>query len=227
MSTHPEGKARVTRPESTQEPVGGTAPETPKRKGYILQEEEESMEGLVVSEAPALYQPSPGPLRQYRPFGLTAKGKPAPPARKGPVPVVRGFLQPLGTPGPFQAMPTAELIERLEEGLPISELDALQGALGVPLEVLAGLLGISKATLHRRRGAGHALGREESDRVVRFARLMGRAVEVLESEAAARAWLKAPQVGLGGAIPLEYARTEVGAREVEELLGRIEYGVYA
>ena len=34
-------------------------------------------------------------------------------------------------------------------------------------------------------------------------------------------------VGLGGAIPLEYAETEVGAREVENLLGRIEYGVYS
>jgi len=32
---------------------------------------------------------------------------------------------------------------------------------------------------------------------------------------------------LGGAIPLEYARTEVGARELEKLLGRIDYGVYS
>ena len=42
-----------------------------------------------------------------------------------------------------------------------------------------------------------------------------------------RRWLTSPQVGLGGAIPLEYAETEVGAREVENLLGRIEYGVYS
>jgi len=34
-------------------------------------------------------------------------------------------------------------------------------------------------------------------------------------------------VGLGGETPLEYAETEVGAREVEDLLGRIEYGVYS
>ena len=49
----------------------------------------------------------------------------------------------------------------------------------------------------------------------------------MESEANARQWLNAPQFGLGGAIPLEYAGTEVGAREVEDLLGRIEYGVYS
>ncbi|MGV3772845.1 MAG: antitoxin Xre/MbcA/ParS toxin-binding domain-containing protein, partial [Verrucomicrobiales bacterium] len=71
------------------------------------------------------------------------------------------------------------------------------------------------------------LDREESDRVVRFARLFGLAVQVMESTEAARAWLNSPQYGLGGATPLDYAETEWGAREVEELLGRIEYGVYS
>jgi putative toxin-antitoxin system antitoxin component (TIGR02293 family) len=56
---------------------------------------------------------------------------------------------------------------------------------------------------------------------------MGKAVEVMESEENARQWLASPQLGLGGAIPLDYATTEVGAREVEDLLGRIEYGVYS
>jgi putative toxin-antitoxin system antitoxin component (TIGR02293 family) len=87
-------------------------------------------------------------------------------------------------------------------------------------------LSISKATLHRRK-AGGRLGPAESDGVVRIARLMGKAVEVMESEENARQWLTSPQLGLGGAIPLDYARTEVGAREVEDLLGRIEYGVYS
>ncbi|PYJ36479.1 MAG: hypothetical protein DME81_10160 [Verrucomicrobia bacterium] len=43
----------------------------------------------------------------------------------------------------------------------------------------------------------------------------------------ARAWLKHPQYGLGGAVPLDYAETEIGAREVDNLLGRIDYGVYS
>jgi putative toxin-antitoxin system antitoxin component (TIGR02293 family) len=63
--------------------------------------------------------------------------------------------------------------------------------------------------------------------LVRFARLLGRAVDVFESLDGARRWLKAPQYGLGEAIPLEYAKTDVGAREVELLLGRIEHGVYS
>ncbi len=121
---------------------------------------------------------------------------------------------------------TAMLIQSLKIGLPVHELDALRSSLDVSMERLVPMLGISKATLHRRMAAGR-LDPAESDRVVRFARLMGKAVEVMESPENARAWLTSAQRGLGGAVPLEYAETEVGAREVEDLLGRIEYGVYS
>lgn len=132
-----------------------------------------------------------------------------------------------GTGGKVAAAFTpAKLIAALRTGLPVYELRDLQACLAVPMERLIPLLGISKATLHRRL-AGGRLGQAESDRVVRFARLLGRASEVLESEDLARQWLTAPQFGLGGAVPLEYAETEVGAREVEDLLGRLEHGVYS
>ena len=120
----------------------------------------------------------------------------------------------------------SKLIEVLRVGLPVQELNDLQASLDVPMDKLFPMLGISKATLHRRKAEGR-LDQAESDRVVRFAKLMGKAVEVLESEENARQWLTSPQFGLGGAVPLEYAETEVGAREVEDLLGRIEYGVYS
>ncbi len=120
----------------------------------------------------------------------------------------------------------SKLIEILEAGLPVRELDELQSKLGVPMDKLIPKFGLSKATLHRRKLQGR-LKREESDRILRYARLMGRAVQVLESEENARRWLTSAQFGLGGAVPLDYAETEVGAREVEDLLGRIEYGVYS
>ena len=123
-------------------------------------------------------------------------------------------------------LPSSKIIGAVQAGLGIEEIESLRSVLGLPLEGLASKLGISKATLHRRRVAGK-LDPAESDRVVRFARLMGKAVEVLESEDNARRWLNSPQVGLGGAVPLDYAETEVGAREVEDLLGRIEFGVYS
>jgi putative toxin-antitoxin system antitoxin component (TIGR02293 family) len=120
----------------------------------------------------------------------------------------------------------SQLINVIQVGLPVLELIKLQKSLAVPMEQLVPMLGISKATFHRRM-AGKRLRPAESDRVVRFARLMGKAVTVMESEANARRWLTSPQFGLGGAAPLDYAKTEVGAREVEDLLGRIEYGVYS
>jgi len=58
-----------------------------------------------------------------------------------------------------------------------------------------------------------------------LARLTQRVAEVIGSVAAARVWLRTPKLGLGGATPLTHARTELGARDVEELLGRIEHGI--
>lgn len=118
------------------------------------------------------------------------------------------------------------VIGAVQAGLPFAEVEALRAGLDLPLDKLAPKLGLSKATLHRRKLEGR-LTSTESDRVMRYARLLGRAVEVLESEEAARHWLQRPQYGLGGALPLDYAGTEAGAREVENVLGRIEYGVYS
>jgi len=123
-------------------------------------------------------------------------------------------------------VPTAMLIEQLKAGIGFDELETLRSCLDLTMDRLAPMLGFSKATLHRRKDSGR-LTSSESDRVVRIALLFGKAVEALENQKNARIWLTTPQFGLGGAIPLEYAETEVGAREVEDLLGRIEHGVYS
>ena len=128
--------------------------------------------------------------------------------------------------GTESEMTPSVLIDSMKEGLVVQELHDLQSTLDLPMDRLVPMLGISKATWHRRKATGR-LDPAESDRVVRFARLMGKAVEVMETPANARLWLNAAQAGLGGAVPLKYAETEVGAREVEDLLGRIEYGVYS
>jgi putative toxin-antitoxin system antitoxin component (TIGR02293 family) len=140
-------------------------------------------------------------------------------------PVAYG-VRPQSGPAALASLPPTRLIQSIKEGLPLRELEDLRSNLGLPMDKLAAILGFSKATLHRRKASGR-LDLLESDRVVRFARLFGQAVAVLESGDHARQWLSSPQVGLGGALPLEYAQTEVGAREVEDLLGRIEYGVYS
>lgn len=119
-----------------------------------------------------------------------------------------------------------ELIQHVQAGLAFAELEALRRELNLPLDQLGEKLGIARATLHRRKASGR-LAPDESDKVVRFARLFHQAEEVFGTADRARQWLAFPQYGLGGAVPLDYAGTEVGAREVENLLGAIDYGVYS
>jgi len=119
-----------------------------------------------------------------------------------------------------------ELIRQIQKGLRFSELETLQNSLHMPFEQLATKLAISRSTLQRRKAAGR-LSPNESDKVIRYSRLVRQAADLFGDIEKARAWLKHPQYGLGGAVPLDYARTEAGAREVENLLGRIKYGVYS
>jgi putative toxin-antitoxin system antitoxin component (TIGR02293 family) len=61
----------------------------------------------------------------------------------------------------------------------------------------------------------------------RIARVMARAENVLGSPERATAWLNRPNRALGDAVPLDLLGTDLGAREVEAVLGRIEHGVYS
>ena len=118
------------------------------------------------------------------------------------------------------------IVERLREGFKMREFRLLQDLLKISEEELGRYLGISPATLHRRKKAGH-LETPESERIVRFARLFGIVMEVLETKDATREWLKALNPGTAGEAPLSYADTEFGAREVENLIGRIDHGVFS
>lgn len=119
-----------------------------------------------------------------------------------------------------------ETVATIRAGLPMVEFEGLQELLGLSAEVLAGHLGISRSTLVRRRKSGR-LDMQESDRLLRYARLYARAEAVLGDGASARQWLGAPARALAFVSPLEFAETEAGCREVENLLGRIEHGVFS
>jgi len=119
-----------------------------------------------------------------------------------------------------------DVIHELRRGLPFGAFHQLQEKLGVTSRVLAAVAGITDRTLTRRKKEGR-LQTDESDRLLRIGALFDRAVEVLGSEGAANTWLKSPRAALGNRSPLENADTEPGAREVEDLLGRIEYGVFS
>lgn len=118
-----------------------------------------------------------------------------------------------------------EAIEMVTAGLQWPDAQQLAKWLEVPVSQLGNLLQISPATMTRRRKG--RFDPAESDRIVRFARLWALACDAVGGPAGARSWLKRPQYGLRSAVPLEVARTEVGAREVEALLRRILYGALA
>jgi putative toxin-antitoxin system antitoxin component (TIGR02293 family) len=117
-------------------------------------------------------------------------------------------------------------IGQIQAGLSFRAVRNLQNALDLPLEKIAAFLGMSRATLHRRKTQGK-IARDESEKLVRYQKLLKKAEEVFGASEAARQWLTEPQLGLGNVRPVEFAKTEIGAREVENLLGRIEYGVYS
>jgi putative toxin-antitoxin system antitoxin component (TIGR02293 family) len=115
----------------------------------------------------------------------------------------------------------------VREGFPFTAVERLRQAYALSADEIVTLVQIPTRTMTRRKESGR-LKAEESDRVLRAARLMHKAAALFNNDAAAaKAWMTTPQRGLGGAVPLDLAGTEVGAREVEDALGRIEDGVFA
>jgi putative toxin-antitoxin system antitoxin component (TIGR02293 family) len=133
----------------------------------------------------------------------------------------------LGNPVPGADTEGAlQMVRLVNAGFPFSRLTKFQHATALSWERLARWVGIPQRTLTRRQSEGK-LRPDESDRLWRASTLFDMAVDLFEGDvAAARRWLLAPQAVLGGQIPLEIATTDVGAREVENLIGRLEHGVF-
>ena len=121
----------------------------------------------------------------------------------------------------------ANLIRRVERGLPFKALSGLAERSGLGVPHLAALIGIPERTLARRKAAGR-LAPAESERLVRISTIFEKAVDLFEGdEKAAVAWLGSAKKALNNESPLAFARTELGAREVENLIGRLEHGVFS
>jgi putative toxin-antitoxin system antitoxin component (TIGR02293 family) len=122
---------------------------------------------------------------------------------------------------------TTELHGRVQKGLSYESFEGIRRVLDLPTSRVAELLRIPSRTLSRRREA-RRLQPEESDRLFRLSRLIGLALQLFEGNLDdTRSWLQAPNSALGNETPLDFATTEVGAREVENLIGRLEHGIPA
>lgn len=114
------------------------------------------------------------------------------------------------------------LVEAVREGLPVATVDEVIASgriTGAELDRLA----VPRKTLAHRRALGR-LSAEQSDRLLRV---------IAEAEAGfgdpekARRWLRRPTTALAGHAPLDLLDTDIGARRIETLLGRIAHGIAA
>jgi putative toxin-antitoxin system antitoxin component (TIGR02293 family) len=121
----------------------------------------------------------------------------------------------------------AELAEMIRKGLPSGALIVLGEKLELKNAALSKNLGIPQRTLTRRLSRHSRLTAAESDRAVRLARVYATAVEMIGDAGKAAKWLQTPNRALAGEIPIDHVDTDLGAREVENILGRIGYGVYS
>ena len=118
----------------------------------------------------------------------------------------------------------SELRSLLRTGLPHASLEALMERFHLRREEVSQALDLPKRTLARRKAA-RRLPANESDRVLRLTRIAVMAEEVFGDRDKAIRWLHRPNRALGGDVPLALLNTDLGAREVEDVLGRIAHGV--
>ena len=122
---------------------------------------------------------------------------------------------------------SSDLVALTRDGLPAGILSTLAGDLHIERKVIARVIGIPERTVSRRLKASTRLSPAESDRVVRFARVVALTIETLGSLTKGAHWLQSPNRALGGQTPFELLDTDAGVQSVETILGRIAYGVYS
>lgn len=118
-----------------------------------------------------------------------------------------------------------DLIELVRAGFAITVLKRLSAVSAFSEAELTQMMGLSRYALRQGRRSGR-LSMLHSDRLYRTARVIAAAVELYDgNQTAARRWLFAPQLGLGGRSPVTMCATEIEGKAVLDLLGRLETGV--
>jgi putative toxin-antitoxin system antitoxin component (TIGR02293 family) len=120
----------------------------------------------------------------------------------------------------------ADLEHIVAAGLPAGVVRHLAESTGTSLKQLQDITLIDRSTFNRRIRQRARLKADESDRIARVARVAALAMEALGRDEGLQ-WLRKPNVALGNRVPLWMLGTDVGARQVEQIIGRIEHGVFS
>ena len=114
----------------------------------------------------------------------------------------------------------------VKKGISYGFVHRLATHLGVVDANVLTKIGVTGGTIDRRRRAD-VLKPDESDKLYRIAKITALAERVLEDPAKAREWLQTKNRALGSVSPFSLLDTEPGVDMVEDVLNRIEYGVYS
>jgi len=126
----------------------------------------------------------------------------------------------------LSALSTDDLIHAVHNGFSFKSLETFSSETGFAPAEVASLVGIPERTLARRKTSGR-LSPDESERLLRISSIFEKAVGLFEGNVdETLEWLTQPKKALGDKVPLQYSRSELGAREVESLIGRLEHGVF-
>jgi putative toxin-antitoxin system antitoxin component (TIGR02293 family) len=158
-------------------------------------------------------------VRLYERPGRTGEGAaaPAPPAPPPFGSGAHGYVALLG----LLTVDLPDLVKAIENGLPYRAFEELVSHTGLPPERVAHVADIPETTLAGRARDGR-FAPDESDRLVRTARVFGLALTLFGGDrSTTAAWLASAQPALGGGVPLDLARTDPGSREVETALSRL------
>jgi putative toxin-antitoxin system antitoxin component (TIGR02293 family) len=115
----------------------------------------------------------------------------------------------------------------IRKGFPVSVFRTLCVRAKLSEELIVKSLGIARRTAARRKRQGGRLKPIESELLLRLARVLVSAADVLDGEEQARGWLLAENRALGGRKPIELLDTGIGFQDVLDVLKRIEHGVYS
>jgi putative toxin-antitoxin system antitoxin component (TIGR02293 family) len=118
----------------------------------------------------------------------------------------------------------ADYIELVRRGLPFPAFQCVTSHLDLSLKDVQDFLRLSGRTLYRRKD--QRLDPFESERVMRLARVASRALKFFGHRDRALHWLTSPNRALLGEKPLTLLDTDLGASQVLEVLGRLEFSIY-
>ncbi len=119
------------------------------------------------------------------------------------------------------------IYKRISQGFHPESVVLLGQAVHKSKTEIRNLLRIPASTFKRRLHVGH-LTEDESNRVYRYANLVTETTDMMQGDhTKAMLWLNSPKEILDNQTPLERAMSEVGARDVEELIGRTRHGIFS